>query len=447
MTSHNDQEPIVGNLVATTEDSESQKIVKQSEDDKDSKTEEQQEIIVLNQEEEEPENEQEQQIIVVDVQPESDQESEEEQQQQKIVVNIQPEEEESESEEEQEPEEEQQQKIVVNQDQGQQNQNQDQQQEENQQQQKITIIEEPIYIPPAEEEPRYSAATATLVSTFTGRTGESNYINKNYRGEGFFTSASNGIFHSFDYWLDDNATNTTFTNVNGGSSSARNLEVGGILENPAFDPSDRGLKLVCEPGGWGCQWKNSYLFPKPNSGGRISAVYSKSNGFSGIYTYEGRTGNITGDVNLDFKYYSRSNNKSVSISGAIKGKEGPQGNSIIMNGDNFGMIAITVSIDPKTGTFNTDDHPYGASPFFAEQRQYDHDPRFRGAFKVNENINSGTVRSVKGSFSNDGAKGTDEAQLPNHIAGEVRMEGFYQGSDSTGSQYNKLVGVFVGDKK
>ena len=416
MTSHNHQEPIVGDLVATTEDSESQKIVKQSEDDKDSKTEEQQEIIVVNQEEKEPENEEEQQIIVVNVQPESDQESEEEQQQQKIVVNIQPPEESNEEESDDDNNEE--------------------------APQSLTIIEEPepTYIPPAEEEPRYSAATETLVSTFTGRTGESNYINKNYRGEGVFDSIKNGIAHFFDYWLDDNATNITFTNVNGGSSVARNLDVGGLLENSLFDPDGRGPQTVCDPVSSivasDCQTINSYLFPKPNSG-RLTATYSKSNGFSGIYSYEGRSGNLTGDVSLAFSYGARSDDKSVYISGNI-------GNNIIMNGDNFGTIAITVSIDPETGTFNTDDHPYGGNPYFAERRAGKHIPY---AFKVNENVNSGTTRSVVGSFSNDGSAGNARANLPNHIAGEIRMEGFYQGSDATNSQHNKLVGVFVGDKK
>ena len=391
-------------------------------------------IIIVNQDKQEPEEEQ-QQIIVVN-QDQGQQQQDQGQQQQ--------------DQQQDQGQQQQDQGQQQQQTQGQENQNQQQEQNKDQenQEQKITIIEEEVieYVPPADPEPVYAASTASLTTGFTTRVSKSNYITGNHRGEGSFASGST-YSNDFSYWLEDNATGTTFTNVNGGSSSARNLEVGGILENAAFDPSDRGFKYVCESGSIGCQYKNSYLFPKPNSGGRISAVYSKTNGFSGIYTYEGRTGNITGDVSLDFKYYSRSNNKSVSISGAIKGKEGPQGNSIIMNGDNFGMIAITVSIDPKTGTFNTDDHPYGSNPFFAEQRQYDHAFKLRGAFKANENINSGTVRSVKGSFSNDGVKGNDKDHLPNHIAGEVRMEGFYQGSDSTGSQYNKLVGVFVGDKK
>ena len=418
MTSHNDREPIVGNLVASTEDSESQKIVEQSEDDKDSKTEEQQEIIVVNQEEKEPENEEEQQIIVVNVQPESDQESEEEQQQQKIVVNIQPPEESNEEESD------------------------DDNNEEAPQQ--LTIIEEPepTYIPPAEEEPRYSAATETLVPAFTGRTGESNYINKNYRGEGVFDSIKNGIVHFFDYWLEDNATNITFTNVNGGSSSARNLDVGGLLENSLFDPTGRGPQTVCDPVNSlvssDCQTINNYLFPKPNSG-RLIATYSKTNGFSGIYSYEGRSGNLTGDVNIRFIYGARSDDKSVGISGSI-------GKDLIMNGDNFGIIAIAGSIDPKTGTFTLGDNPYNSPmPYFA---MYSHAgrPTYHYHYRLHENVNSGTT-SVVGSFSNDGSAGNSKANLPNHIAGEIRMEGFYQGSDATNSQHNKLVGVFVGDKE
>ena len=406
MTSHNDQEPIVGNLVATTEDSESQKIVKQSEDDKDSKTEEQQEIIVVNQEEKEPENEQEQQIIVINVQPESDQESEEEQQQQKIVVNIQPEEEESESEEEQEPEEEQQ----------------------------ITFIEEkePIYIPPAEEEPKYSASISS--TDFTNRTTKQNYTTSNHKGV--------GDINGFSYWFSDDATGQTFTIAQGATGAVRNLDVGGLLENSAFDPTGRGPQTVCDPVNSlvssDCQTINNYLFPKPNSG-RLIANYSRTNGFSGIYSYKGRSGNLTGDVNIRFIYGARSDDKSVAISGSI-------GKDLIMNGDNFGIIAIAGSIDPKTGTFTLGDNPYNSPmPCFA---MYSHaaKPDHRYHYRLHENVNSGTT-SVVGSFSNDGAKGNAKAHLPNHIAGEIRMEGFYQGSDATNSQHNKLVGVFVGDKK
>ena len=408
MTSHNDTELIFGNpaaFVATTEDSESQKIVKQSEDDKDSKTEEQQEIIVVDQEEKEPENEEEQQIIVINVQPESDQESEEEQQQQKIVVNIQPPEESNEEESDDNNNEE--------------------------APQSLTIIEEPepTYIPPAEEEPKYSASISG--TDFATRTTSNNYVGRNYRGV--------GDINGFSYWFSDNATGQTFTIAQGATGAVRNLDVGFLAENSEFDPDGRGLQTVCDPVSSivssDCQTINNYLFPKPNSG-RLTATYSRSNGFSGIYSYKGRSGNLTGNVTLYFSYGARSDDKSVYITGGI-------GNNIIMNGDNFGIIAITVSIDPETGTFNTDHHPYAGGPYFAERRSGNHTTN---AFKVNENVNSGTG-SVVGSFSNDGSAGNARANLPDHIAGEIRMEGFYQGSDATNSQHNKLVGVFVGDKK
>ena len=400
MTSHNDKEPIVdsppfGNLhyLTTTEDSESQKIVKQSEDDKDSKTEEQQQIIIVNQEEKEPENEEEQQII---------------------VVNVQPEEEESESEEEQELEEEQQ----------------------------ITIIEEPepTYIPPAEEEPRYSASISS--TDFTNRTTKGNYTTSNHRGV--------GDINGFSYWFSDDATGQTFTISQGATGAVRNLDVGGLLENSAFDPTGRGPQTVCDPVGSSissdCQTINNYLFPKPNSG-ILTATYSRSNGFSGIYSYKGRSGNLTGDVNLLFSYGARSDDKSVGIDGTI-------GKDLIMNGDNFGTIVISGSIDPKTGTFTFGDNPYNPVPYFADSSyklEYKmHTTPIRNADgKVTgytADVNSGTG-SVVGSFSNDGSAGNSKSNLPNHIAGEIRMEGFYQGSDATNSQHNKLVGVFVGDKK
>ena len=446
MTSHNDKEPIVGNLFATTEDSESQKIVKQSEDDKDSKTEEQQEIIVVNQEEKEPENEEEQQIIVVNVQPESDQESEEEQQQQK--------------EEESEPEQ--------NQDQRQESEPEEEQELEEEQQ--ITIIEEPepTYIPPAEEEPKYSASISS--TDFTNRTTKQNYTTSNHRGV--------GDINGFSYWFSDDATGQTFTIAQGATGAVRNLDVGGLLENSAFDPTGRGPQTVCDPVSSivasDCKTVNNYLFPEPdlNSSVRwavvgrtipgydafniekgeryILASYRRTNGFSGIYSYKGRSGNLVGDVNLTFKmgryhegYETRTSplqdGVSVSIDGTI-------GNNLIMNGDNFGTIVISGSVDPKTGTFTLGDNPYNSPmPYFAKRVEFRH-AWTSDQYLTHENVNSGTT-SVVGSFSNDGTKGNAKAHLPNHIAGEIRMEGFYQGSDATNSQHNKLVGVFVGDKK
>ena len=295
-----------------------------------------------------------------------------------------------------------------------------------------------------------SNPTASLDTSFTNRMTESDYAAKDYRVERSFASSAT-YPNDFSYWLEDNA-----------NGSARNLAVGGILENAAFDPSDRGLKLVCEPGGWGCQYKNSYVLPVKNEG-RISATYHRKNGFSGIYTYEGVSGNITADVSLRFernsyahipaqyypaghpqagqlKHSPRPSNYSTFITGTI-------GNNITINGDNFGSIAITSSIDPKTGTFNTDDHPYGGGPYFGKPRI----PLGGGAFSflTDDNVTSGTG-SVKGSLSNlsnDGEEGDSKADLPDYIAGEVRMQGFYHGSDSTNAQHNKLVGAFVGEKK
>ena len=462
MTSHNDKEPIFINpaaLGATTEDSESQKIVEQSEDDKDSKTEEQQQIIV-NQEEKEPENEEEQQIIVVNVQPESDQESdqesEEEQQQQKIVVNIQPPEESNDDLEEEEEET-----------------DSDNNNEEAPQQ--LTIIEEPepTYIPPAEEEPKYSASISS--TDFTNRTTKQNYTTSNHRGV--------GDINGFSYWFSDNATGQTFTIAQGATGAVRNLDVGGLLENSAFDPTGRGPQTVCDPPSSSissdCKTVNNYLFPEPdlNSSFRwavvgrnyienditkhshsekgeryILATYRRTNGFSGIYSYKGRSGNLVGDVNLTFKmgrYHEgfESRAKTVPLEDGVSvGIDGTIGNNLIMNGDNFGTIVISGSVDPKTGTFTLGDNPYSSPmPYFAKRVEFKH--AWTGdQYLLHENVNSGTT-SVVGSFSNDGTKGNAKAHLPNHIAGEIRMEGFYQGSDATNSQHNKLVGVFVGDKK
>ena len=452
MTSHNDTELIFGNpaaFVATTEDSESQKIVKQSEDDKDSKTEEQQEIIVVNQEEKEPKNEEEQQIIVINVQPESDQESEEEQQQQKIVVNIQPPEESNEEESDDDNNEE--------------------------APQSLTIIEEPepTYIPPAEEEPKYSASISG--TDFTNRTTKSNYTTSNHKGV--------GDINGFSYWFSDDATGQTFTIAQGATGAVRNLDVGGLLENSAFDPTDRGPKRVCDPVGSlvssDCQTINNYLFPEPdlNSKSRLATVgrnwinngitryghsekgeryiiatYSRSNGFSGIYSYKGRSGNLVGDVNLTFRmrrYHEGFESKTTPLQDGVSVSiDGTIGNNLIMNGDNFGTIVISGSIDPKTGTFTftPGNNPYSSPmPYFAKRVEFRHFWT-SGQYLLHENVNSGTT-SVVGSFSNDGSAGNARANLPNHIAGEIRMEGFYQGSDATNSQHNKLVGVFVGDKK
>ena len=473
MTSHNDREPIVGNLVASTEDSESQKIVEQSEDDKDSKTEEQQEIIVVNQEEKEPENEEEQQIIVVNVQPESDQESEEEQQQQKIVVNIQPPEESN----KEESEEEQQQKIVVNVQPPEESNKEESDDDNNNEEapQSLTIIEEPepTYIPPAEEEPKYSASISG--TDFATRTTSNNYVGRNYRGV--------GDINGFSYWFSDNATGQTFTIAQGATGAVRNLDVGGLLENSAFDPTGRGPQTVCDPPSSiiasDCKTVNNYLFPEPdlNSKSRLATVgrnwiqngitrygnsekgeryiiasYRRTNGFSGIYSYKGRSGNLVGDVNLTFKmsrYHEgfESRAKTVPLEDGVSVSiDGTIGNNLIMNGDNFGTIVISGSVDPKTGTFTLGDNPYNSPmPYFAKRVEFRH--RWTGGqYLLHENVNSGTT-SVVGSFSNDGSAGNSKANLPNHIAGEIRMEGFYQGSDATNSQHNKLVGVFVGDKE
>lgn len=308
-----------------------------------------------------------------------------------------------------------------------------------------------------------SNSTASLDASFTNRMTESNYAAKDYRKEGSFASDAT-YANDFSYWLEDNATSQTFTNVDGEVLHVRNLAVGGLLENAAFDPSGRGPQRVCDPVGSlvssDCQTINTYLFPNPNPESRIIATYHRKNGFSGIYTYEGVSGNITADVSLRFernsyayiptryypaghpqagqvRYSARPANYSTFITGTI-------GNNITINGDNFGSIAITSSIDPKTGTFNTDDHPYGGGPYFGKPRI----PLGGGSysFLTDDNVTSGTG-SVKGSLSNNGKEGDSKAHLPTHLAGEIRMQGFYHGSDSTNAQHNKLVGAFVGEKK
>ena len=378
-----------------------------------SENEQQQQIIIVNQEEEQ------QQEIVVNIQPEPEEESEEEEnnnEEQKIVVNIQQEEDQNQdSGQESEPEN-----------------DQESEKEENNNEetpQQLTIIEEPepTYIPPEKEKPRYSAQT-----TCTG-------------------TCTTGTLHSYSYWLD--VPNTPGASI--------------ISQNTKFASSGRN--------------GSNYNFPDGSIA--ITARYHKANGFTAKYDYESNTGTFTSDVDLLFNYPK---NGQPTIRGIL-------GHDIFLESTkygnyNFGSIMFDATVDPNTGTFNAqpqfsifsnsymrfktiDESGYELQngTFVWVERITVH-PNIRvipdfdktiagggetqviikpsilkhNSFKPTPGIINGNGQ-VRGSFSNDGTTGNNKNALPSQLAGEVEIKDFrIIGGSETG---NRLVGVFVGDKK
>ena len=401
--------PVIGPLVPSSEgDGEQQKIIviQQEEPEEDQQNEESEEIIdiIIEQPEEEEKEEENQetkiqQITII----------EEEEEQQKIVVNVQPPEDSNDDLEEEEEESE--------------------SNNDGETPQQLTIIEEPepTYIPPAKEKPRYSAQTACSGTCQTG------------------------TLHSYSYWLD--VPNTPGASI--------------IAENTKFASSGRS--------------GSNYNFPDGSVA--IKARYHKANGFVAKYDYEDNTGTFTSDVDLLFNYPK---NGQPTIRGIL-------GHDIFLESTkygnyNFGSIMFDATIDPDTGTFNaqpqfsifsnsymrfktTDESGYelqGSTYVFVERITVHPNIRVipdlsgtihesgqtkviikpnileHNSFKPTPGVISGNG-SVRGSFSNDGTTGNNKAALPGQLAGEVEIKDFrIIGGSETG---NRLVGVFVGDKR
>ena len=372
-----------------------------------SENEQQQQIIIVNQEEEQ------QQEIVVNIQPEPEEESEEEEEEnnneeQKIVVNIQQEEDQNE---------------IKTQDSGQESEpenDQESEKEENNNEetpQQLTIIEEPepTYIPPEKEKPRYSAQT-----TCTG-------------------TCTTGTLHSYSYWLD--VPNTPGASI--------------ISQNTKFASSGRN--------------GSNYNFPDGSIA--ITARYHKANGFVAKYDYESNTGTFTSDVDLLFNYPK---NGQPTIRGIL-------GHNLTLESTkygkyNFGNIYFDATVDTNTGTFSSQNVQFSklTNSYLHVNRSKTTTsyatgtkvvtvtelPELRGVIS-GKNMNykpsilshnsfepvSGVVHgtsSVRGSFSNDGTTGNNKAALPGQLVGEVEIKDFKLIGGESG---NRLVGVFVGDKR
>ena len=376
--------------------------------------------------------------------------NQEEEQQQEIVVNIQPEPEESESEEEENNNEEQ--KIVVN-IQQEEDQNQDQGQEsepENDQEsddnnneetpQQITIIEEPTYIPPAKEEPRYSASTAAATQQPPGL--DPNRFNHN-KAFDENTYEAVGSIGGFSYWMQDSLRGKYPTRfVSSTAVYNRNFDVELFSKNPLLSLEGRGPRSVCNPPSSmvasDCQTVNDFKLPKPTNKD-IRARYHRKDGFVGTYYYLGELGNFVSDVDFVLTYNQRG---SFYIDGYI-GKDIRMGDSLT-GGDaqhaiTIKQLPITVSLDPKTGTATL------YNGIFSGQRVKP--PGRNHGAKLDTSIQMGT-NTIKFALSKDGSEGNTKENLPNYLAGEVLIEGFSRTSVINAyRERNRLMGVFVADKK
>ena len=147
----------------------------------------------------------------------------------------------------------------------------------------------------------------------------------------------------------------------------------------------------------------SFQYPKDQS---ITVNYYNEDGFKGIYSYEGKTGEIISDVSIDATFDSSEN---TSISGYI-GLD----RHIVIGGDNFGRIRFSGSISDNSRSFT-----------------------------VYSNSRNIKVDVFDTQFSGDGSK----QNYPSRIAGEVQLKGFDGRSSGHQISDNALSGVFVANSE
>ena len=425
---NNDEEQkIVVNIQPDPEESESEE---ESEEEENNNEETPQQLTIIEEvvpEYREPEKPKPTYSAQQQSQPESEEESEEEEnnnnEEQKIVVNIQPDNQEPDN---QEPEEESESESDNNDD------------EETPQQ--ITIIEEPTYIPPTKEEPRYSASTAAATQQPPGL--DPNRFNHN-KAFDENTYEAVGSIGDFSYWMQDSLRGKYPTRfVSSTAVYNRNFDVELFSRNPLLSLEGRGPRSVCNPPSSmvasDCQTVNDFKLPKPTNKD-IRARYHRKDGFVGTYYYLGELGNFVSDVDFVLTYNQRG---SFYIDGYI-GKDIRMGDSLT-GGDaqhaiTIKQLPITVSLDPKTGTATL------YNGIFSGQRVKP--PGKNHGAKVDTSIQMGT-NTIKFALSKDGSEGNTKENLPNYLAGEVLIEGFSRTSVINAyRERNRLMGVFVADKK
>ena len=392
--------------------------------------EEQQQKTIVNQEEENEEI-----IDTIIEQPEEEESEEEEQQQQKIVVNIQQEEDQNQDQgQESEPEseeEQQQQKIVVNQEdqgQGQESESEsenDQESDDNNNEetpQQLTIIEEPPYIPPAKEEPRYSASTGSSSTTRqpdcmtvchdVGNPNEGILSGDYIFSYGIWLShndpSKNALHFLRDHWGNSRLYTSLFGGADG-SFNERNFAPTGIA---AYQTASEKT---------------------------ITARYYKKNGFQGNYLYGGRYGRISGDVDFRAEFDATEDSEAITVNGSL-------GNNITMGGYNFENIEITgFAVDYGTGTGKS------TSIFLGS---YDPDTNLPSVNSITPSSASIeamftdqlTFDPIIRTTTKSGVTTTHKIHLPNRIVGEVKLGRFRHTDDTTSTaSKNALYGVFVGE--
>ena len=161
----------------------------------------------------------------------------------------------------------------------------------------------------------------------------------------------------------------------------------------------------------------------------IEVTYTKANGFIGLYSYEGSSGEITEDVTLKATFFNIGST-GFSIEGYIG-----DNNGITMEGTNFGQIKFSTSKISEDGQFIIDNGSLHFSNLTIRPE-------------------SGTFNILRGSFKNDGTR----FSFPTQLVGELEMKRFFDTSAVRSNQpleYNKkvfsrgdnaLAGVFVADK-
>ena len=149
------------------------------------------------------------------------------------------------------------------------------------------------------------------------------------------------------------------------------------------------------------------LFQYPQDS--VTVTYKDNDGFRGIYSYKGETGEIISDVFIEATFFGY-----IEIDPRLTGYIG-QDRDIIMGGDNFGYIDLGLNDIDANGNFS--DTIY---------------------------LSRGGDGTVEGSFSNDGTSST----YPQFVAGEIKLKRFYKDFENYDSRSsNSLVGVFVAEKQ
>ena len=342
------------------------------------KTEEKQEQqkIIVNKEEE---------IIDVIIEQPEEEESEEEEEQQIIVVNIQP-----------EPEEE---------------------SEEEKQQQQLTIIEEEDipYVPPEKEGPRYSAATHTQTQATNGlNIPDGLNIGEAIPDKDRVTTSLKGSFPA---------------GIIGGGAFPYGLEA-----SERF--SDNKIRFLT---------LSTFLSPKYRPGNYTphkqgaTLSYSREDGFKGVYIYEGETGELTGDVELQATFSTGNPTINGNISTDLEIGE----NDLLGIVLGFGGIDYTTGVgglDPDLALSGVSFLKFGKTDFTSSQTDLAtmHDP---GQAKLTM-VLSPDGRPGRGSAG--GALSQPES-YPSLIAGGVEINGFK--IKATDRDTNTLVGAFIGDNQ